>query len=71
MTKCCGTCGRWNVGRRVGQEFFLGGKCRLDDQDRHAKEMPGCLGWKKPTQEQLDQRVAAELIKAEEVVSNV
>lgn len=66
MTKRCGTCGRWNVGRKVGREFFLGGKCPLDDRERHAHEMLGCLGWKKPTPEQLQQRVEAELIKEEE-----
>jgi len=70
MTKCCGTCGRWVTGRQIGRDLFLGGKCTLDDRERHAREMPGCLGWKKPTPEQLDQRVQLELIDSTMIGGN-
>lgn len=70
MTKCCGTCGRWMVGRQVGWDFFLGGKCSLDNRERHARDMTGCLGWKQPTKEQLDLRIKAELIDSSMIGGN-
>lgn len=67
MKRQCGTCGRWDAGRQIGQDYFLGGKCGLNDKDRGPGEMQGCLGWKEPTPGQLTQRISAGKIGEEDI----
>lgn len=66
MTVCCGTCGRWDTGLKIG-EIFLGGKCRLDGKEKSASSMRGCLGWKQATDKELATRIDAEFIQRSDV----
>ncbi|MEN6350779.1 MAG: hypothetical protein ABFD08_15465 [Syntrophomonas sp.] len=64
MLKKCGTCGRWAPIRGSG---WVKGQCNADGKQHRVDDRKGCLVWLNPTEEQINSRLKAGILKSEEV----
>lgn len=51
MSRCCGTCGYWEIGTERGKTVTT---CMFVGVRKY--DHPACNGWKAPTEKQLDER---------------